>query len=178
MGRCKGSIAKPNCDRQSRPGHNTCNECDPSKKSNAKDNKEAKKKADELAETARKEALRTQAFAAAQALRLAAEQRVRDRAAAVATQATANCAFISALAHQVRQLRLAHPLNSNINAGENRGLATIIGGSNNPYRIVGLATAPAGEVLSKMRDDGFLENSDSGLLKHRTADDIFIHVGT
>jgi len=157
-----------------------CSEHNPNTKANAKvaakANKLAAKIASDVAAVQRAKAEKLRKDLDALAVARAAEARKKIQDALIKTQAGATETAIDLLVLEVRALQALNPGRDNINAGENAGLRTITGGTENEYSITAQSPVTKSEITNYLLGTRFLENSHSGILKHRTSDDIFIHV--
>lgn len=166
------------CGRNRMAGKKFCNIHDPLAKTNVKQNAKIARAANEKAELDKIESDRLAKISVASARQTAADERARAEQVKINNQATANMAVILNLAQIVRALRINNR-GQIINAGNNAGLPITVGGTDNPYMVVSLPASPAAEpraIRKQLQDSGKLENSDSGLLKYRSPDNIFIHV--
>lgn len=174
MAQCKA----PGCFQDSRGGGiKYCKTHDPATKANTKQAADARKKAAEEATAKKLADERLQAIHAELERKKLASARAAEKLRLIRAQANVNLAAINGLVGQVTTQRALHPAIKGINAGNNPGaVPTIRGGTDNPYSVSGTGEVSADEVLRYMVSQGQLEQSDSGLLKHRSADGVFIHV--
>ncbi|MDN4037633.1 hypothetical protein [Massilia sp. YIM B02443] len=174
MGICK------TCGEKIADSFSYCGKHNPNAKKNAKATQKAIEQAARNAQieaalrAAEKERLKK--IAADLAAKERAEAVIRQKQALIPAQAAAAKMAIRGLVQQVETLRAANPGRQNINAGQNADLQTITGGTNNPHAITAQSPVTKDEIINYLYESGFLENSDSGLFKHRTPDQIFIHV--
>lgn len=166
------------CRRDRKAGIKFCNLHDPTNKANIKAKAASDRAASEKAVQDKIATDRLQAIKLKTARLAARAESDRVERIKVSNQAAASMVVILNLVDIVRSLRLANP-GRHINAGKNDGLADTVGGTDTAYTIVSLAKSAAAkpsDIRTHLLQTGKLENSDSGYLKYRSNDDIFIHV--